>query len=81
MYCIGCLPPKAKRLFATIYLTPFTLYYLSPTPFPSDNHHTAVFEILFALFVHLLFPVLYPHMRDITYIGIDFFHLTYFAFY
>ena len=49
-YCIVCPTPKVKSSFVTIYLVPFTLYYL-PTPLPSGNHHTVfcVYEVLFSL--------------------------------
>lgn len=42
VYYIVYLPPKVTSLSITMYLTPFTLFYVPPLPFPSGNHRTVL---------------------------------------
>ena len=41
LYIALCSPPNVKSPVA-IYLTPFTLSYLPPSPFSSGKHHTVL---------------------------------------
>ena len=81
VYCIVCSPFRVKSPPTTLYLTPFTLYYLpSPLLFPSGNHHTivCVYGFLFVCFSYLLFSVLYP-TYDWNHMVLDFFPLDNFT--